>query len=148
MRFRKRPPATIADFDATPMADVTMLLIIFFILATSFVRILHAPMKLPRERGEAPEAMERVIVDVLGEGRYALDGLEQPLEQLARDAAARLKETATARLIVRADREETVRDLNRLALRLAEAGVRTWTLATTGESGGGVGGVGGLGGGP
>jgi len=128
------------SFDLTPMIDVVLLLIIFFMLSSQFAQSDRAPMDLPREEGRpaTPDGTSLVVIDVQGDDRYRLFGQTMTLNQVASAVAelvGRAGEQSQPDLVVRAPRTSTAASLNRLAVALARAGVRTWKLATDGGSG-------------
>lgn len=142
MRMRAPAPRDIAGFDLTPMIDVTMLLIIFFMMTSQFAQAVRRPMDVPRERGGelVNASRDLMLIDVLGPGKYATVGQQMDLAGLLRRVSAELKRTGgpegRLELVIRADRSSPAAELNRLAAGLAGAGVRTWRLATAGEGAG------------
>lgn len=142
MKLRAPAERKLAGFDVTPMIDVTMLLIIFFMMTSQFAQAVRRPIDVPRERGgeRIDSKRDLMIVDVLGGGRYATAGQEMELAALLERVAAEMKRTGgpggRLELVIRADRESPSAELNRLATGLAGAGLRTWRLATAPEGGG------------
>ncbi len=75
MRPRRRGEIKIADFDVTPMVDVTMLLIIFFMLTMHFANAARvSPMNLPQEKGDvgSTRAEDAFVIDVRPDGSFGL----------------------------------------------------------------------------
>ena len=132
--------ASDASFDLTPMIDVILLLIIFFMLSSQFATSELRPVDLPREEG-TPAASEsaaaKLVIDVDREGRYSILGEEVTLDALAGRVAAAQEATGTrpSGIVVRADRGAQSSALNRLAERLAAAKVANWSLAVAPEGG-------------
>ncbi len=66
------------DINLTPLIDVVFLLLIFFMVSTTFDEDAQLPLELPEADGEAPAAEEsrflEVVVDV--SGRFYVDGRE------------------------------------------------------------------------
>ncbi|GAB4163147.1 MAG: biopolymer transporter ExbD [Planctomycetota bacterium] len=90
-----------ADFgiNLTPMIDVVFLLLIFFLVATTFAREeLDMDLRLPEARSGIPDRQGHLlVVNVLADGRITVDGREIGLEglrQRLRSAAARDPEQA------------------------------------------------------
>ncbi len=125
-----------ATFDLTPMIDVLLLLIVFFMMTSQFTRTQQMPVDLPREEGEPGRAAlpGSVILDLDSSGRVFALGSEVALERLgavlgsATDQAT--SGVASIDVVVRADRSCPASHLNRLAEALARLGVRNWKLAT------------------
>jgi biopolymer transport protein ExbD len=138
MRFgRSRVPHE-ATFDLTPLIDVVLLLIIFFMLTAQFARMQLSAMDLPRERGlEAAKASAAtVIIDLRQDGSMALMNNPMDMKSIVKEVQAEVAKTgATLDLTVRAERTCPALYLNQLADALAAIGVRNWKLATSGEGG-------------
>jgi len=134
---RPRRSLKIADFDITPMIDVTMLTITFFVLTTQFSKQNTASSALPREKGDAGATMgEPLVLEVLGGGRYAVRGLESGLDETVAAAAGELAARGPKkRLLIRVDRGSPAAELNALARKLRASNIREWRIATTGEAG-------------
>jgi len=62
--------------DLTPLIDVVFLLLIFFMVSTTFTRESHLQVELPEASGEPASASEVKQVDVVisAEGQYILNG--------------------------------------------------------------------------
>ncbi len=137
MRPRRRGEIKIADFDVTPMVDVTMLLIIFFMLTMHFANAARvSPMNLPQEKGDvgSTRADDAFVIDVRPDGSFGLgtDSFDLPgvvaRAKIANDMAN------ISRIVVRADKDRPASDVDRLARALAAAGIRNWKLATSGTA--------------
>lgn len=139
MRLGHQRPIAEATFDLTPMIDVVLLLIIFFMLSSQFAQAQRRPIDVPLERGEQTpkESADLVIVDIDGPDRYFVSGTKMTLAEVAgtmeRELKRRSSGAAPLDLVVRAPRASPAAELNRLAEALAKVGVRTWKLATAGE---------------
>jgi biopolymer transport protein ExbD len=138
MRFgRSRVPQE-ATFDLTPLIDVVLLLIIFFMLTAQFARMQLSTMDLPRERGLAAgkPGEAAVVIDLRADGSLAMMSHPVDLSGLVKEVQLAVARSGQALdLTVRAERTCPAAHLNRLADALAGAGVRNWKLATTGEGG-------------
>jgi biopolymer transport protein ExbD len=128
-----------AWFDLTPMIDVVLLLIIFFMLSSQFAQAQRRPIDVPNEAGEqaAAESADLVIVDIDGPDRYFVSGARMNLSEVSAVMEKELKQRGAGAppldLVVRASRTSPAAELNRLADALAKVGVRNWKLATSGE---------------
>lgn len=122
-----------ASFDLTPMIDVILLLIIFFMLSSQFASSEMRPVDLPRAEGAPPpseSAAARLVIDVDRQGNYSVMGEGLDLDALeARLAPAQATGTRHSGIVVRADRGADSAALNRLAERLARSKVGNWSLA-------------------
>lgn len=128
-------------FDMTPMIDVVLQLIIFFMFTSQFGQITRTQVDLPNEAGE--EVFEVVpptlAIDIAADGSLSVDAkpitfpglitiIQREIDRTGGDAAA-------VRLLIRPDRAARAEHLNRLATRLAGMGVRNWTIGTQPEGG-------------
>jgi biopolymer transport protein ExbD len=65
------------DINLTPLIDVVFLLLIFFMVTTTFQRHAELKIELPKaETAEREQAAERVELVIDAAGRYYLDGKE------------------------------------------------------------------------
>lgn len=123
-----------ATFDLTPMIDVLLLLIVFFMMTSQFTRTQLMPVNMPREEGErgAPTSPRSVFIDMDGSGGLHVLGRPIRLDEigLVIGTGRPGSEAEPMDLVVRADRSCPAAHLNRLAEALARAGVRNWKLAT------------------
>ncbi len=139
MRLASPKPMDEAHFDITPMVDLILLLIIFFMLTSQFAQAERRPMELPRESGAkaATESKDQIVIDVDGNGDFHVLNKRMNLEQVTGMIERELKRRGDPEgrldLIVRANRASGAAELNRLADTLARLGVRTWKLATNSE---------------
>ncbi len=124
------------QFDLTPMIDVVMLLIVFFMLTAQFAQSLLGPIDLPKEAGDSAGSRDSMVtIDLLANGDLKLDSEPMPRDRLLQLISLDLRRaggSADLEVIVRADRAAPAAHLNALAGELATLGVRHWKLATTG----------------
>lgn len=126
-----------AGFDMTPMIDVVLQLIIFFLFTSQLSQVARSPIDLPEEPGEEQQAASpgTIVIDVTRDGVYRIEGAARSLEDIARLVA--LEQTAAEAnggavdLLIRADRSAPAAHINTLANRLSSAGIRRWNLGTT-----------------
>ena len=73
MKFgpRRRPEASI---ELTPLIDVVFLLLIFFMVSTSFVREARIAVDLPEAAGDAPDGEAGLALSIDAAGGYAVNG--------------------------------------------------------------------------
>ena len=75
MKFAKRTRRDI-DINLTPLIDVVFLLLIFFMVSTSFIKDSHLSINLPKaDARAAPGASARVEISIAEDGSYAVDGI-------------------------------------------------------------------------
>ena len=136
-RVKKTPEA---GFDLTPMIDVLLLLIIFFVLSAQFAQAVRKALPLPTEPGEkASEAgPQTLMIDIDRAGEMSTGGTRMDLEGLKVTLRSHVKQLGGpehVETVVRADKDASAAHLNKVARALSEAGIRNWKLATAGEGG-------------
>ena len=74
MKFRRQRKSE-TGVNLTPLIDVVFLLLIFFMVSTTFTRETHLIVDLPEAEGEVKEAdVEAIEVLVTREGSYSING--------------------------------------------------------------------------
>ncbi|MEX0607415.1 MAG: biopolymer transporter ExbD [Halofilum sp. (in: g-proteobacteria)] len=105
MKFRTRPREEI-ELNITPLIDIVFLLLIFFMVSTTFQTQSQLRVQLPEAQQSAEsEPTEPLEIVISADGQYAVDGRELTNNQRATlvDALARAIEAGDRPLVVRAD---------------------------------------------
>ncbi len=129
-------------FDLTPMIDVVLQLIIFFLFTSQFSQLIRSPIDLPEQPGEknAAVASGLVVVDVRQDGTILIANepvsLDGAVRILQAEIAKRGGDSAAVELLIRADRAARAATVNDLVDRLAALGVRRWQVGTAEVPGG------------
>lgn len=125
----------------TSLLDVNFLLIMFFLMTAHFQQESHALLNLPKEKGEEKAQPDEagLIINITAAGDVIVSNNAVDMEELRMlvrrqidrrqgdsggDSAGGLK------LMIRADRDASTRDLNRVVSMLREMGVGTMRVAT------------------
>lgn len=143
MRFSPSGRRKSARFNMTPMIDVVLQLIIFFMYTSQFAMLARTPIDLPEEKGDESDAPEKgaVVVDVLSDGSYLVETQAIDLNGLSELVRVEIQlaggDTDEVRVLVRPDRNVPAASVNALALRLSEMGVSNWAIGTAEPRGGG-----------
>ena len=107
MRDQARPGADEggSQIDLTPMLDVVFIMLIFFIVTSSFVK--EPVVELLKHQASTMEACERgtIIFAVDGNGDIFYNKNKVPLDRVMRTAEAAKKEAPQANIVVQVDRE-------------------------------------------
>jgi biopolymer transport protein ExbD len=96
------------------MIDVVFLLLIFFMVATTFVdREKEMDVDLPQaESGEQPEKeQDEIVINLLADGRMMVDGREVTREELDPILVRAARRNAETPVTIRGDREAVVERL-------------------------------------
>jgi biopolymer transport protein TolR len=119
----------IADINVTPMADVMIVLLIIFMVATPV--IVGAPVRLPPASNAVDQRQQRLEVVVRASGAVTADGLElSGSDALAEWISARRASGAQALVLVQADRGVAYREVARVLSACRRVGVADVALAT------------------
>ncbi|MEK6701052.1 MAG: biopolymer transporter ExbD [Planctomycetota bacterium] len=136
-RVKARPEA---GFDLTPMIDVVLLLIIFFVLSAQFAQGVRKQVALPTEMGEKDPAQagsSSVVIDIDRSGEMFRAGERLDMDRLKATLRGELAQTGgnpdAVAIIVRADRDAESAHLNKVARALSEIGLKNWKLATSAD---------------
>jgi len=106
----KKPLKT---YSLAGMADVVFLLLIFFLLTSSFIPQFGIQVNLPQANASDPMEAQYVNVSITDDGRFFVEGKQVPKEELLnaiRDAMG-----ARTALVLRADEDATVGDFASVA---------------------------------
>ena len=107
-----RPP--VSSISLAGMTDVVLLLLVFFLLTSSFVPQLGIEVTLPQVDASAPVEQQYITVSLTSDGSYFVDGEPAPEAQLSqRIREARRTETTT--VVLRADEGATIRQFATVA---------------------------------
>mgnify|MGYP001214349153 CR=1 FL=1 len=137
-----RPRRRRVMMDMTPMIDVVLQLIIFFMFTSQFAQTARSPIDLPEEQGDENPVTgpQTVTVDIDGSGQILVEGDVVSLDELVRlinVEIASVGEAAGVTVLLRADAEVPALHLNRVAERLSGLGLKGWRLGTIKPIGGG-----------
>ncbi len=139
LRPRKRARG-IGVFDLTPMIDVVLQLIIFFMFTSQFGQVSRTTVDLPQEQGEdQSEDAPTLVIDITLEGAYVIDARPLPFDRvlaIVQREADRFADPAAMTVLIRPDKRAASGAINRLADEFARLGVRRWAIATRSEGGG------------
>jgi biopolymer transport protein ExbD len=112
----------LAVFGMAGLADIVLLLLIFFLLTSTFIPQLGIQVNLPQADAAAPNEPNHVSVAITKEGRYYVDGTQVARENLL-EAITEAQGTKTA-LVIRADEEATINQFTAVAAIAKAVGLR------------------------
>lgn len=107
MNFRddSTRPKALAMFSHSSLTDIVLLLLIFFLLTSSFVTNFGIKVEIPKAESGAPAETQMVEVAITAEGRFYVKGREVIGKE---ELIARIREeytnNPTATLVLRADK--------------------------------------------
>ncbi|MDZ7828898.1 MAG: biopolymer transporter ExbD [Halofilum sp. (in: g-proteobacteria)] len=122
---RRRP----AGIRLTPLIDVVFILLVFFMLASSFMDWRAFELGLPPADAAPDPASNPIVVQVTADGRLELDGAPVAAEQLAEGVRERLAGDPERVVLVRAAPDAPVGATVRALDRLQAGGIEAASLA-------------------
>jgi biopolymer transport protein ExbD len=130
MRFKRNLTIAKGLHDLTPLIDVVLLLLIFFMLSSSFVFNPGVKVDLPEYTSSDSLSESDLVVTISKEGLYLFNDnsiLLRELENTFRQAAS---ENPNARLIIKAAKEVPHGVVVRLMVMAKESGIKNQAFAT------------------
>ena len=111
MKFRRRPRNEVS-IELTPLIDVVFLLLIFFMVSTTFIRETQLELELPEASGELQQPEEQsIVITIAQDGTYAVNDqalVNNQLATLMRALRQQIGEgDASPQLIITADANAT-----------------------------------------
>ena len=132
---RQRPPLIL---ELTPLIDVVFLLLIFFMVSTTFVDQPSA-MEVDLPTSDSAEVLSEgndVGISLTSDGRVFIDGEGVSMEQLSAELRRIAREDPTTRVVVRADKGLTYQRLIDVMGLAHDLGLAHFSLAAEGGGGG------------
>lgn len=133
-RLAAEPRRRRALISMTPLIDVVFILLIFFMLASSFLNWRVIGLDLPGEGGATPTASTPLLVEVHADG-IVLAGERLDLDGLLARVAPTIAEDPEQAVLVRPAPGVPLQDAIRVLDRLATAGVAAMRLVGEPRSG-------------
>lgn len=94
----------IADINITPLVDIILVVLIIFMVTTSYIVKEQIKVDLPRAASGESEVTSTLTFKINHEGEYFLDGDATSLEAIGGTVKARAGEDPTLRAIIAADK--------------------------------------------
>ena len=134
MRFRKEDIEDPVELNLTPLIDVVFLMLIFFMVTTTFQKESELKVQLPRASAtNPPEDEKRIDVVVGAQGQFLVNGRELVNNQATTLRAALQQASAGDKqipVVIRADRQSSVQSLVTAMDAAAQAGLSRQAIST------------------
>jgi len=133
MRFRENSKDKGLDINLTPLIDVVFLLLIFFMVSTTFVYTNSLKVNLPKAKGESVETKKNVNVSITKSGQIVLNGKE--ISKVAFIAAIKsmYEKNPSASVIIQADKDSKHGDVVFVMDESKKAGFERFAIAAEEE---------------
>jgi biopolymer transport protein ExbD len=134
MKFRRRP-RTEVSIELTPLIDVVFLLLIFFMVSTTFIRETQLDLNLPEASGDLQQPEDQsIVVTIAEDGTYAVNDqalVNNQLATLMRALQQQMAENdAPKQLIITADANATHQAVVRAMDAAGQVGLTSLSITT------------------
>ena len=134
MKFRRRP-RTEVSIELTPLIDVVFLLLIFFMVSTTFIRETQLDLNLPEATGDLQQPEDQnIVVTIAEDGTYAVNDqalVNNQLATLMRALQQQMGENdAPKQLIITADANATHQAVVRAMDAAGQVGLTSLSITT------------------
>ncbi len=134
MKFRRRP-RTEVSIELTPLIDVVFLLLIFFMVSTTFIRETQLDLNLPEATGDLQQLEDQnIVVTIAEDGTYAVNNqalVNNQLATLMRALQQQMGENdAPKQLIITADANATHQAVVRAMDAAGQVGLTSLSITT------------------
>jgi len=107
MKFRKRSRNNDIAIELVPLVDVVLVLLLFFMVSTTFIRQSELKVELPEASATSQQTDDTVVEVAIGaDGDYAVNGrllVDNQLSTLMRALRESVGEDTTKHLVINAD---------------------------------------------
>jgi len=117
------------EVNLTPMLDVVFIMLIFFIVTTSFIKESGVEIERPEASAATPRPDAQVLVAITPEGAVWVDGKAVDVHRIGQQVAGMLSEGGA--VVIQADRASTTGLLIEVMDRLKQAGVEQVAVAAS-----------------
>jgi biopolymer transport protein ExbD len=129
MRFRSEN-RLVAQFSFASLPDIVMLLLVFFLLSSSFVAQPGIKVQLPKaETAESP-VDRNITVTLTEQGQIFLNAEQVTLQNLEQKVAGLLGSVEDKMVVIRADRQVTIQSTVQVIDVVKAAGATRFLIAT------------------
>jgi len=118
------------ELNVAPLIDVVFLLLIFFMLASTFIKPEAIDLMLEGSSTAGGSAEEMLNIEVVVDGSIRLNGLRLSMPQLETELASRIQGDQTRPVTIKAAAEVPVQTLVNIMDRVRAAGTNNLRLAT------------------
>jgi biopolymer transport protein ExbD len=118
-----------AAIDMTPMLDIVFIMLIFFIVTTSFVKEAGIEVDKPKASNTQAEPKANIFIAINGKGEIWMDKRQVDIERVQANVEKMLAEQATDVVIVQGDKEAKHGLIMKVMDQVKAAGIDRITVA-------------------
>ncbi len=119
-----------AGIDMTPMLDVVFIMLIFFIVSTTFVRDEGVEINRPNASSAQQQKSDGVVVAIDSNGQAWLDQQKLSISMLEEQLQSKIAKGALSSVLIKADRETPTGDLIKILDLIKATGISQVAVAT------------------
>jgi biopolymer transport protein ExbD len=105
MKFRSDQKNTNLEINLTPLIDVVFLLLIFFMVSTTFVYTNSLKVNLPKAKGESVETKKNINIVITKQGVITIDGKDVSKLTFGKKLQDLYSKNPNATIIIQADKD-------------------------------------------
>ena len=118
-----------ATIDMTPMLDIVFIMLIFFIVTTSFVKEAGIQVNKPKASNTKSEASANIFIAIKENGEVHMDRRMVDIERVTANIERLLAEQPTDTVVVQADKEAKHGVVVKVMDQIKEAGIEKISIA-------------------
>ena len=122
------------EIDMTPMLDIVFIMLIFFIVTTSFVKESGIEVNRPSAQTSEQKEQGNIIIGIKANGEIWIDKREVDIRAVRANVARLHAENPLGSVIIAADRDTRTYDLVQVMDQVRLAGITNASIATEAES--------------
>jgi len=130
MQFRNKPPRRVV-FNITSLIDVIFMLLMFFVVTSSFLEKPGIKLELPSAKSSETVRIEKYILYISADGNFSLNNENIKEDELQEKIAAALPSMTEGTLTLYADKQTQHGSVVRAMDAARLAGVKKLVVATT-----------------
>lgn len=123
-----------ADIDMTPMLDIVFIMLIFFIVTTSFVKESGIDVNRPSAKTATRKEQGNIIVSIKPNGDIWIDKRQIDIRAVRANVSRLHAEQPLGAVVIAADKDAKVNVLTRVMDQVRLAGIMNASIATEVES--------------
>ncbi len=123
-----------ADIDMTPMLDIVFIMLIFFIVTTSFVKESGIDVNRPSAQTATRKEQGNIIVAIKANGDVWIDKRHVDIRAVRANVSRLHAEQPLGAVVIAADKETKVQVLTQVMDQIRMAGIMNASIATETES--------------